>query len=121
SVIPNCEAGLPTDILHVFPILECGLHRQEICMFAILRVLLYCSACPREPAASCQTNSIFRKDLCQSIRELTIKCRYARLDTHNLPPTWNTSAHLFTSGYGRVRDGKVAQLRHASVRRLGRA
>src|ERR1700720_4306103 len=118
---PNCEAAPSDRHFACFPILECGLHRQKICMFAISRVLLDGSACPRKPAAACQTNSVFRKDLCQSVRELTIKCRYVRLGTHNLPPTWNTSAYLFTSGHGRVRDGKVARLRHASVRRLGRA
>src|ERR1700730_14306182 len=73
SVVPTARPHLATDILHGFPILECGLRRQEICMFAILRVLLDGSACPRKPAASCQTDSIFRKDLCQSIRELTNK------------------------------------------------
>jgi len=48
---------LATDVLHGFPIFECGLHRQKICMFAILRVLLDGSACPRKAATTCRAAS----------------------------------------------------------------
>jgi hypothetical protein len=40
--LPPCSrpsrTSLATDVLHGFPIFECGLYRQKICMFALLRV-----------------------------------------------------------------------------------
>jgi hypothetical protein len=66
---------LATDVLHFFPILECGLHRQEVCVLTILRVLLDGSACPGEAATACRANSVFCEHFRQRVRELLAKCR----------------------------------------------
>ena len=56
AVPRNCEVA-PSDRRYGFPILECVLHRQEICIFAVFRVFLDGSACPRKPVEACQTDS----------------------------------------------------------------
>ena len=53
-------------------------------MFAVPGMLLDGSACPCEPAAACWANGIFRENLGQSVRELTIKCRNVGVRTHDV-------------------------------------
>jgi hypothetical protein len=65
--------SLAADILHGFPILECGFNRQKVSMFVVVRMLLDGSACPRKAATACWPNRIFRKDLRQGISELVAK------------------------------------------------
>ena len=65
---------LATDVLHGFPVFECGLDRQEICMFAVVRVLLDGSACPRKATTARQPNCIFSENLRQGARELVANC-----------------------------------------------
>jgi hypothetical protein len=39
-------------------------------MFAIIRMLLNGSACPRKATTACEPNCIFGENLCQGVREL---------------------------------------------------
>ena len=52
-------------------------------MFAVPGMLPDGSACPCEPAAACWANGIFRENLGQSVRELTIKFRNVRVRTYD--------------------------------------
>ena len=84
GVLPNCEGlVLATGVLHGFPVSECGFDCQKMSSFAIIGVLLDGSACPCEPAAACWANGIFRENLGQGVRELTIKFRNVCVWTHD--------------------------------------
>jgi len=62
---------------------ECGFDCQKMSMLAVVGLLHDGSASPCESATPCRANGIFRENLRQRIRELTIMCRNISVTSHD--------------------------------------